>query len=133
MPAPTHTHLRDLAPIHAEQGEGQRLRRAAQVERRARANLRNRRRPIALVNLMAIHRQRTRATSHQERGTEGEHGMHAVGMRRGVGPQARHMAEFAGAVAGLLAEVARAADLLVEVVTTRAYVDPAYQVRAKVT
>jgi kynureninase len=31
------------------------------------------------------------------------------------------------------AQVARAADLLVEVVTTRAYVDPAYQVRAKVT
>ncbi|MDP2258826.1 MAG: aminotransferase class V-fold PLP-dependent enzyme [Caulobacter sp.] len=31
------------------------------------------------------------------------------------------------------AEVARAADLLVEVVTSRAYVDPAYQVRAKVT
>lgn len=31
------------------------------------------------------------------------------------------------------AEVARAADLLVEVVTTRAYDDPAYRVRAKVT
>ncbi len=31
------------------------------------------------------------------------------------------------------AEVARAADLLVEVIATRAYVDPAYQVRAKVT